>query len=273
MIYSLDAVSKLFPARGGVVAALRELSLGVGRGERLALIGPSGAGKTTLFRLLNATLRPTSGSLSFDGSNVAGLSGRELRSMRRRIGTVYQQHQLVPSLSVLDNALCGRLCHWSFAQTLRGLLRPPKDEVEMAMQALEAVGLADKRRARADELSGGQQQRLAVARVLAQDPEVVLADEPVASLDPALADTITSLLVRLTEDRKRALVVSLHGVDLALRYFPRVVGLREGRLAFDAPTAEVDDEALGRLYLNEDADTRDESQFRLDAWRNFRCAK
>ncbi len=248
MIYSLTDVTKSYQTRHGTVSSLNGVSFDVSRGEMVALIGPSGAGKTTLFRLLNATLRPTSGAVQFDGQDVGAMSGRELRAMRRRIGTVYQQHHLVPSLSALENALCGRLGYWSLLQTLRSMIGPPKEEAERAMAALEAVGLADKSRARADELSGGQQQRLAIARVLLQDPEVILADEPFASLDPALTESIASLLVELVDHGKRTMVVTLHDVELALRYFPRIIGLRAGRIAFDAPTTEVSRRSITELY-------------------------
>ena len=258
MIYQLDRVSKHYPTReGGLVRSLEDLSLGVGAGEQIALIGKSGAGKTTLFRLLNATLRPTRGTILFDNRDTATLGGRELRAVRRRIGTVYQQHHLVPSLTVLENALCGKLGQWSLLQTLRNTVHPGKLETEEALHALELVGLAERRRARADELSGGQQQRLAIARMLMQDPDVILADEPVASLDPALSEQITALLVRLaeTEGRRRTLVVALHTVELALAHFPRIVALRNGRVSFDAPPREVGRDALSELYAGEEAAT------------------
>ncbi|HVF90371.1 MAG TPA: phosphonate ABC transporter ATP-binding protein [Blastocatellia bacterium] len=248
MIYSLNEVTKGFQTRSGPLNAVAGLSFDVRKGERLALVGPSGAGKTTLFRLLNATLRPSSGTLRFDGRDVASLAGRDLRAMRRRIGTIYQQHHLVSSLSALDNTLCGRLGSWSLLHTMRSAIRPSRQEVEQATATLESVGLADKRYARADELSGGQQQRLAIARVLMQDPDVILADEPFASLDPALTESIGSLLLNIAEKEERTLVVTLHDVEMALRYFPRLIALQDGRLAFDAPSAEVSPEALEALY-------------------------
>ena len=248
MIYSLHEVSKSYSASGTVVRAVNGFTLDVQPGERIALLGPSGAGKTTLFRLLNATLRPTSGTLQFDGSDVGAMSGRELRSMRRRIGTIYQQFYLVPSLSALENTLCGRLGYWSMLHTIRNILRPTKQDLEQAMAALDVVGLADKHRARADELSGGQQQRLAIARVLMQDPEVILADEPFASLDPSLKESLAALLIVLVTNGKRTLVTTLHDVDTALRFFPRIVALREGHVAFDTTPAEIDRETLKALY-------------------------
>ena len=248
MIYSLKDITKSYQSRNGTVRALDGLTFDVLPFESVALLGPSGAGKTTLFRLLNATLRPTSGKLSFDQNDVSAMSSRELRQMRRRIGTIYQQHQLVPSLSTLDNTLCGRLGSWSLLETVRNATRPIKRDIEQAMAALEAVGLADKQRARADELSGGQQQRLTIARVLMQDPDVILADEPFASLDPALTETIASLLLELVQNGKRTLVATIHDVDLALRYFPRVIAMRRARILFDKAPSDVSREDLVTLY-------------------------
>jgi phosphonate transport system ATP-binding protein len=265
MGYLLEEVTKEFGTRGGVTRAVDGLSLSVKKGERLALVGRSGAGKTTLFRLLNATLRPTRGRLLFDGRDVGGMSARELRAMRRRVGTVYQQHYLVPSLSVLDNALCGRLGRWSLWQTARSFVRPAREDVEEAEHVLGLVGLSEKLRERADSLSGGQQQRLAVARVLMQRADVILADEPVASLDPALADSVMSLLHRVADDSGRTLLVALHNIDLALGYFPRVVGLRGGAVALDADSAGLSREALGEFYTD---DTAPQERPDEGAWRH-----
>lgn len=253
MIYSLNSVSKHFSERREEVQALNGVTLEVQPGEMLALLGPSGAGKTTLFRLLNATLRPTAGAVVFDGADTLSLTGRGLRAMRRRVGTIYQQHNLVPSLTALQNALCGALGQMSLLATLRSIFRPTKTDVDRALHAFELVGLVDKRNARADELSGGQQQRLAVARVLMQSPDVILADEPTASLDPALAETITSLLVGLARDGKKTLIMAVHKVDLALRHFPRAVGLRAGGLSFDVPACEVQADLLGTLYSQDNS--------------------
>ncbi len=251
MIYSLEEVSKTYSTSRAVVHALKGFTLDVQTGERIALLGPSGAGKSTLFRLLNATLRPSSGRLRFDGRDVSAMSGRELRSMRRRIGTVYQQFYLVPSLSVLENALCGRLGHWSLLHTIRSAVRPKRAEAERAMEVLKTLGLSDKYRARADELSGGQQQRLAIARMLMQEPEVILADEPFASLDPSLKESLAQLLIHLVTDGQRTLIATMHDVDTALRYFTRIVALRGGRVAFDATPADISRETLSALYAGE----------------------
>ena len=256
MIYSLNSVSKHFSERREGVQALNGVTLGVQPGEMVALLGPSGAGKTTLFRLLNATLRPTAGAVVFDGTDTLSLTSNGLRVMRRRVGTIYQQHNLVPSLTALENALCGALGRMSLLATLRNIFLPTKTDLDHALHALELVGLVDKQNARADELSGGQQQRLAVARVLMQSPDVILADEPTASLDPALAETITSLLVGLARDGKKTLIMAVHKVDLALRHFPRAVGLRAGGLSFDVPSGEVHTDLLGALYSRDNSSAR-----------------
>ena len=271
MIYSLQSVTKLFPHRHQSVEALSGVTLVVHPGEQLALLGQSGAGKTTLFRLLNGTLRPTAGSVFFDGQDTASLSGGELRAMRRRVGTIYQQHNLVPSLTALENTLCGALGRMSLLGTLRSIVRPTKADSELATHALELVGLADKRATRADELSGGQQQRLAAARVLMQSPDVILADEPTASLDPELAETMTSLLAGLAADRRKTLIMAIHRVDLALRHFPRVVGLRAGGLSFDVPASQVQDGLLNTLYArgNESTGAPDGNHFQF----KFGCAR
>jgi len=256
-VYELRELRKVFP--DGTVA-VEGISLTVGPGEQVAVIGPSGAGKTTLFRILNLTLRPTSGSFSIGGVDVAGLSDDEMRRQRRRIGTIYQQHNLVGRLRVVHNVLAGNLGRWSTAHALVSLIRPR--DLEAAHQALAEVGIPEKLYARTDELSGGQQQRVAVARVLIQNPDIILADEPVSSVDPSLAVTIVALLRDLAHESWKTLLMNLHSVDLALAYFPRVVGIRDGRIYFDLAPDKVTDELLQGLY----AGHRDD-ELQLD-WRH-----
>lgn len=241
--YRLDKVVKIFGRRQ---LALGGINLRVQRGEKVALIGPSGAGKTTLFRLLNLTLRPSSGRLWINGNEVVNLYGRRLREARRKIGTVYQQHNLVPRLKVIHNVLGGRLGQWSTGRSLLSLARPV--DVESAYQALKRVGIEEKIFSRTDELSGGQQQRVAIARVLLQDPEVILADEPVSSVDPSLASVIVKLLIEISENMRKTLLVNLHSIDLALEFFPRIVGMKNGTAQFDLSPGQITNELLEGLY-------------------------
>jgi phosphonate transport system ATP-binding protein len=247
--YRLEDVGKIYSGRQ---VALGGVDLLVRRGEKVALIGPSGAGKTTLFRLLNLTIRPTSGKLLLDGADVVDLHGKRLRDARRKIGTIYQQHNLVPRLKVVHNVLCGRLGQWSTARSLWSLARP--EEVDAAYHALKQVGIQEKIFSRTDELSGGQQQRVAIARVLLQNPEVVLADEPVSSVDPALASSIVKLLIDISENTHKTLLVNLHSVDLALEFFPRIVGMRSGTTLFDLRPDQVTEDLLEDLYAGDQAE-------------------
>ena len=241
--YHLEKVSKLFGRRQ---IALDGISVAIGRGQRVALIGPSGAGKTTLFRLLNCTLRPTSGSLWINGENVQSLHGKGLRRARSLIGSVYQQHNLVPRLRVIHNVLAGQLGRWPTVRSLMSLAKPA--DIKLAHDALSRVGIGDKLFERTDELSGGQQQRVAIARALVQDPEVILADEPVSSVDPTLATTIVRLLMEISQNTRKTLIVSLHSVDLALAYFPRVIGIKAGKVSFDLAPDKITDAMLEDLY-------------------------
>ncbi|MBI4587966.1 MAG: phosphonate ABC transporter ATP-binding protein [Candidatus Rokubacteria bacterium] len=247
-MFELDNVRKVFD--DGTVA-VDGLTLAIGRGEHVAFIGPSGAGKTTLFRLLNLTLRPTSGVLRLDGLDIGSLSDAQLRAARRRIGTIYQQHNLVGRLRVVHNVLAGNLGRWSTLTAVASLVSPR--EVQGAQRALAQVGIPEKLHARTDGLSGGQQQRVAIARVLVQDPDSILADEPVSSVDPSLATFIVALLRDLSAESRKTLVMNLHSVDLALQYFPRIVGIREGRVLFDEAPGKVSADLLSTLYAG-DAD-------------------
>lgn len=241
-VLCLKQVSHYF----GGFAALSDLTMAVALGERVGLLGPSGAGKSTVLRLLNGSLCPTEGEVWALGQNLSRLSGRSLRQVQRRIGTVYQQFQLVDNLRVIHNVNAGHLGRWSFPKALWSLLVP--QEVDRAIAALTQVGMPEKVYARTDQLSGGQQQRVALARVLVQNPAVILADEPIASLDPTRGREILALLCHLCEADNRTLVVSLHTPEFAQAYCDRLIGLKAGRLVFDQPAATLTPAMLQTLY-------------------------
>ncbi|MEW1980411.1 ATP-binding cassette domain-containing protein [Citricoccus sp. NPDC079358] len=250
---ALQDLTVSYGGRGGHESrsALDGITLRIQPGERVALVGPSGAGKSTLLGLCNGTVTPASGQVQVLGTDPARASARELRAWRSRIGSVHQQLNLVGPLRVVHNVNAGHLGSWGRGRALRSLIRPL--QVGQARVALDRVGIAGHLYQRTDRLSGGQQQRVALARVLVQDPDLVLADEPVSSLDPARADEVMGLLCGvLSHDRpRRTLVVSLHDFDLAVRHCDRVVGLRQGRVVLDLPAAEVDAHARQRLYALE----------------------
>lgn len=232
--------------RYGETVALREVDLTITAGERVGLLGPSGAGKSTLLAVLGARVSPTAGSAEILGTPADHLRGRAARAMRRRIGTVHQDLALTDPIRVVHNVNAGRLAEWSTLRSLRSLVAPvDRAGVE---RVLDAVGIAEKIDATTDTLSGGQRQRVAVARLLIQDPDLVLADEPAASLDPELGRLMLRLLTEVAATDERALVVSLHDPALARTSCDRLVGLRDGRVVFDAPTEDVDGEMVDAVY-------------------------
>ncbi len=210
--------------------AVRDLSLSVAAGERVALVGPSGSGKTTLFRAISGFVPIEAGRILIGGADIRRAHGRRLRTIRSGVGVIAQQHDLVERMRVYQNVMAGALGRWSTPHALRFLLWPRRAELDEARAALDRVGVAEKLRARTGELSGGQQQRVAIARALVQQPLVILADEPIASLDPELSQLILSLLCRLAGEARIALLCSLHQHDLAARYFDRIVRLQDGVL-------------------------------------------
>ncbi len=214
----------------GQPPAVDGVSLDVAAGECVALVGPSGSGKTSLLRAMNGTVPTASGSIRVDGIEVGAVRGRALRRLRSRVAFIAQQHDLVDRLSVAQNVMAGALGRWSTAHALRFLIAPTAEEHAQARAALASVGIAEKLRSRTSELSGGQQQRVAIARALVQHPAAILADEPIASLDPQLGEQIVRLLCDIARDRGIALLCSLHQTELAARYFDRVVALADGRL-------------------------------------------
>lgn len=225
-------------------AALDEIDLVVHEGERVALLGPSGAGKSTLLALLNGSLRPTSGTVEVLGADLAAVSPTGLRAIQRRVGTISQRLDLVDQVRVLHNVNAGRLGAWGTGRALLALVMPRADPAVTA--ALGQVGLGWAVHERTERLSGGERQRVAIARLLVQRPELVLADEPVSSLDPSRAAEVLDLL-RTTTPRG-SLVVSLHQPELARRHCTRALGLQGGRVVFDVPVDELDEAALADLY-------------------------
>jgi len=248
-VFELDNVT----VRYGTFTALSGISLRIEAGERVALIGPSGAGKSTLLSLLNGSLAPTEGRLHLLGQDPMKLSTRALRRLQQQIGMVYQQFHLVPNLSVIHNVNAGHLGRWSLAKAMLSLIIPL--ERQSAARALADVGIADKLYARTDTLSGGQQQRVAIARVLIQDPVVILADEPISSVDPERSREIMTLLRALCDRFNKTLVVSLHAIEYAYSHCERIVGLRAGCVAFDLPAAQVSPQMIETLYRIRDPES------------------
>ena len=222
------------------------VDLVVGPGEFVVVLGRSGAGKTTLLRAINRLVEPTAGTVRVDGHEVTGAPPAALRAIRRRIGMIFQQFNLVRRASVLDNVLAGRLGYVPAWPSLAG--RFPAAARRLALDCLAHVGLAEFAARRADTLSGGEQQRVAIARALAQSPSVILADEPTASLDPQLTGSIMDLLRRINAERGITLVVSQHQLETARAYAGRLVGLRHGRVMFDGPPAAVTADAVHAIY-------------------------
>ncbi len=232
----------------GEKVVLRDVDLDIAAGEAVGLVGPSGAGKTSLLRLLGGTLRPASGTVEVGGKDLSRLSSRQLRGVRSRIGTVHQDLGLIPNLRVIRNVLVGRLGSLSLLGAARLLFLPPRREVRRVYQILKRVGIQEKLYDRTDRLSGGQRQRVAIARTLYQSPAAMLPDEPISSLDPARARDTMGLLVEVCREAGITLCASLHDLGVARRFLPRLVGLRHGRVVFDRPTAELDDDDFHDLY-------------------------
>ena len=236
------------------VRALDDVSFGVQDGEFLAVIGLSGAGKSTLLRCINRLVEPSSGRVELYGKDIVPAKPAELRAIRRQIGMIFQQFNLAKRSSALFNVMAGRLGYVPLWVSLLGLW--PTAERERALHALERVGIADKANSRVDTLSGGQQQRVGIARALMQQPKLILADEPVASLDPVLAHSILGHLESLNREEKITIICSLHFLDLVHRYASRVIALKEGRLVFDGPPQEIDRVRFKEIYGDEAEDMR-----------------
>ncbi len=238
-----DHVSKVYP--NGTVG-LKDVNLTIQDGEFVAIIGRSGAGKSTLLRSVNRMHDITEGTLTVNGTSVSGLKGKELRRFRRGIGMVFQSFNLVSRTTVIRNVLSACVPEMPFWRVLLGAFRKP-DKIK-ALESLDKVGILDKAYIRADQLSGGQQQRVALARTLAQDPQIILADEPVAALDPVTAKQVMEDFVRINREMGISILLNIHHVELAITYADRIIGIRAGEIVYDGPSKDVNEEVLASIY-------------------------
>jgi len=236
-------VSKVYPngTRG-----LNNINLTIHQGEMVVIVGLSGAGKSTLLRSINRLHDITEGDIQINGQSITKASGSGLRRIRRGIGMIFQSFNLVKRSTVLRNVLSGRVGHHSTLRTVLGMF--PAEDTELAMDALERVNIRDKAYSRADQLSGGQQQRVSIARALAQQPQIILADEPVASLDPLTTRQVMDDLQRINRDLNITTIINLHFIDLARQYATRIIGLRAGEVVFDGTPEEATDEVFSHIY-------------------------
>ncbi|MCM3001684.1 phosphonate ABC transporter ATP-binding protein [Paenibacillus cellulositrophicus] len=238
-----DHVSKVYP--NGTVG-LRDINLTIKKGELVVIVGLSGAGKSTFLRSINRLNEISSGEIRVGGQSVTRAAGRQLRLIRRDIGMVFQNFNLIKRQNVLSNVLSGRVGYHSTLRTMLGWF--PKPDVAIALEALNRVNIREKAYVRADQLSGGQQQRVSIARALAQEARVILADEPVASLDPLTTRQVMDDLKRINREMNITTVINLHFIDLAREYATRIIGLRAGEVVFDGTPEEATDEALAEIY-------------------------
>ena len=238
-----DHASKVYP--NGTVG-LKDVTLTIQDGEFVAIIGRSGAGKSTLLRAVNRMHDITEGTLTVEGVNVSTLKGKELRRFRRGIGMVFQSFNLVTRTTVIRNVLSACVPEMPFWRVLLGAFR--KQDKITALESLDKVGILDKAYIRADQLSGGQQQRVALARTLAQNPTIILADEPVAALDPVTAKQVMQDFVRINKDMGISILLNIHHVELAIEYADRIIGIRAGQIVYDGPAKAVDQTVLNSIY-------------------------
>ncbi len=245
-----ENISKIYP---NGVKGLNNVSLEIEQGEFVAIIGLSGAGKSTLIRTINRMHDITDGKLSVDGTEVVTLKGKALRSFRRNIGMIFQSFNLVTRTSVIRNVLNSRVPELPMWRNLLGIFSE-KDTL-LALSCLDKVGILEKAYTRVDQLSGGQQQRVALARTLSQQPNIILADEPVAALDPVTANQVMDDFKQINEEIGITLIINIHHVDLALKYAKRVIGIKAGEIVFDGKSSDVTKEILSTIYNNEKIDT------------------
>jgi len=230
--------------------AVDQVALSVPAGQVVGLIGPSGAGKSTLIRCINRLVEPSEGRIWLGDTNIGTLSGGGLTKARRRMGMIFQEYALVDRLTVMENVLSGRLGYTGFWRSF--VRRFPQSDIELAFAVLERVGLSDQIDKRADALSGGQRQRVGIARALVQEPELLLIDEPTASLDPKTSRQIMRLLVEVCQERGLAAIVNMHDVALAQGFVQRILGLRKGRIVFDGLPDGLTPDVLTEIYGAED---------------------
>ena len=239
-----ENVSKTYP---NGVKGLKIINLEIEQGEFVSIIGLSGAGKSTLIRTINRMLDISEGKLTVDGIDVSKLKGKSLRKFRRnKVGMIFQSFNLVTRTTVIKNVLTSFVPDIPFFRSLFGIYT--KQEKLHALEALDKVGIVDKAFIRADQLSGGQQQRVALARTLAQNPEIILADEPVAALDPVTAKRVMEDFKRINKDMNISILLNIHHVELALEYADRILGIRDGEIVYDGPSSEVTPEVLDLIY-------------------------
>lgn len=236
-------MSKTFP---NGVQALKDVNLTIPEGQFVVIVGLSGAGKSTLLRCLNRLVEPTAGQIVADGQDITRLGEDELRAWRTKVGMIFQNFNLVTRSSVLRNVLAGRLGHTGTLRSLLGLF--PKSDIELALRSLERVQIREKAFVRADQLSGGQKQRVAIARALCQEPRILLADEPVASLDPPTSHMIMKDLKRICREDGLTVLVNLHFIDMAMEYADRIIGMRAGEVVFDGPASQVTEKTFEEIY-------------------------
>ena len=242
-ILKFEQVSKEYP---NGVHALKGVSFEVAEGEFISVIGPSGSGKSTLLRAINQLIPISGGKVLLDGQTVSGERGTKLRKLRRKVGMIFQNYNLVYSLSVLQNVLHGRLGYMNGLKGVFGLYG--EEDKREALELLKELGLEQFCYNRASDLSGGQKQRVGIARAIMQKPKLLLCDEPIASLDPSSAKTIMDLLRDMTRKRNIACIVNLHQLDVAMKYSTRIIGLCKGEIVFDGSPKELDDETIERIY-------------------------
>ena len=236
----------------GGVTALKGVNLSIEQGEFVAIIGLSGAGKSTLLRSINQMHTITDGKLLVNDINVSELSGKALRRFRRTIGMVFQSFNLVKRTTVIKNVLAARVADMPLWMSLLSLYS--KEDKIIALEALDQVGILEKAYVRADQLSGGQQQRVALARCLAQKPSIILADEPVASLDPVTSKQVMSDFLKINKELNITVIANMHHVDMALNYADRIIGIKEGVIVYDGPSKKVNNEILKQVYGRELSD-------------------